>query len=61
MLRFQEESDRDRVISEGPWSFYGRPIVIKAWRRDLELVKEHFNALPIWIRLPNLDFRSWDL
>lgn len=47
-------------MTEGPWGFYGRPIVLKRWHQDLVLKKEDFNSLPISVHLPDLDFRLWD-
>lgn len=59
-VRFRNEEDKEKVLLEGPWNFFGRPIVFKQWNQDLKIEKEAFNTLPIWIHIPKLDLSLRD-
>lgn len=54
-LLFSQEGDCDKILSEGPWLFDGRRIVIKKWfldvalERDLQSMMLGSNSLIRWI------------
>lgn len=44
---------------EGYWAIFSRfPLLLKPWRAGVSIA-EHFDRIPIWIRLPNLKLDLW--
>lgn len=38
--------------------FDSKPVIVKVWDADMNVMKEDFNTLPTWIQL-RIDFKYW--
>ena len=45
-----------RILDEGPWFVYGHPLILKRWTADISMNRQNFETIPVWVRLPNLNF-----
>ncbi|KAK4724533.1 hypothetical protein R3W88_027312 [Solanum pinnatisectum] len=59
MVRFLESEERDAVVKEGVITFDKKPIVIKQWKPDIEVMKEIVDKVPLWIKMPGLEAKYW--
>ncbi|XP_059671037.1 uncharacterized protein LOC132316579 [Cornus florida] len=53
MVRFKNESDIQLVLS-CIHTFEGRPIILKKWDKNVNLVKEVMETVPIWLKIHDL-------
>ncbi|KAG5581916.1 hypothetical protein H5410_052543 [Solanum commersonii] len=59
MVRFLESEERNAVVKEGVIMFDKKPIVIKQWKSDIEVMKEIVDKVPLWIKIPRLEANYW--
>ncbi|KAJ8425600.1 hypothetical protein Cgig2_008578 [Carnegiea gigantea] len=59
LVRFHSLEDKEAVLQKGIYYFNGKPFIIKAWNKELELDKSSINSLPIWVQFPDLDVKYW--
>lgn len=59
MVRFDNEEGKQEVLEGGIYHFDNKPVIVKAWAPEMEFSKEELLTVPIWIRLPGLDFKYW--
>ncbi|KAH0720531.1 hypothetical protein KY285_005340 [Solanum tuberosum] len=59
MVRFLESEERDAVVKEGVIMFDRKPIVIKQWKSDIEVMKEIEDKVPLWIKIQGLESNYW--
>ncbi|KAH0640651.1 hypothetical protein KY285_037237 [Solanum tuberosum] len=50
---------QNEVIQAGIYHFYSKPFIVKAWHADMDFSLEELHTVPIWIKLPGLDFKYW--
>lgn len=48
------------AIEAGPISYDKKPVVIKEWSANLNLMKETMVVVLTWIRLPGLPLKYWE-
>ncbi|CAH9129701.1 unnamed protein product [Cuscuta epithymum] len=60
IFHFQSEDDRTKVISEGPYSSYGKALFLKMLSEDFEFDGEEFLKVPTWIKFPGLSVTLWN-
>lgn len=49
LVRFEKNSDKDRMMYEGPYMLANRPIIIKNWVADFCLEKDVLSEVPLWV------------
>ncbi|XP_016503545.2 uncharacterized protein LOC107821624 [Nicotiana tabacum] len=59
LVRFDSEAGKNKVIEGGIYHFDNKPFIVKVWTTDMEFTREELYTMPIWIRLPGLDFKYW--
>ncbi|WMV06757.1 hypothetical protein MTR67_000142 [Solanum verrucosum] len=59
MVRFNSEEGKLEVLQGGIYHFDNKPLIVKAWTPEMEFSKEELLTIPIWIKLPGLDFKYW--
>ncbi|XP_033513808.1 uncharacterized protein [Nicotiana tomentosiformis] len=59
LVRFDSEAGKNKVIEGGIYHFDNKPFIVKVWTADMEFTREQLYTMPIWIRLPGLDFKYW--
>lgn len=59
IVRFDTGIGKNEVIEGGIYHFDNKPLIVKAWNPDMEFSREELASVPIWIKLPGLDFKYW--
>lgn len=59
LVRFYQAKSRIKVIEEGVQMFDRKPLVVKLWQPDMEVIKETIDKIPMWIRLMGLYIKYW--
>ncbi|CAH9077945.1 unnamed protein product [Cuscuta europaea] len=60
IFKFQNEQDRTKVFTEGPYNLYGRLLILKMLSDDFTFDDEPFLKVPIWVKFPNLPLNLWN-
>ncbi|XP_015168553.1 uncharacterized protein [Solanum tuberosum] len=50
---------KEEVLQGGIYHFDNKPLIVKAWSPDMEFTREELYTVPIWVKLPGLDFKYW--
>ncbi|XP_060183185.1 uncharacterized protein LOC132613154 [Lycium barbarum] len=59
IVRFDTEMGKNDVIQAGIYHFDSKPFIVKAWNSDMDFSREELRTVPIWVKLPGLDFKYW--
>ncbi|XP_074314061.1 uncharacterized protein LOC141649266 [Silene latifolia] len=59
LVRFTKNEDRDALLQSGYYLYDNKPIVIKPWTVDMELVKAKVDVVPVWVKLFNVPLKFW--
>lgn len=59
VFKFNSDEDRTRVVNEGPYLIYNRPLLLKEMPREFNFGDELIHKVPIWVQLPNLPVDYW--
>ncbi|XP_060201887.1 uncharacterized protein LOC132630314 [Lycium barbarum] len=59
LIRFDSEEGKNEAVQAGVYHFDNKPFIVKAWSPDMEFTREELQSVPIWIKLPGLDFKYW--
>ncbi|XP_074297834.1 uncharacterized protein LOC141628615 [Silene latifolia] len=59
LVRFKSKEKQQLVLNNGHLIFDNKPVIVKAWEPDMELVKHDVKRVPIWIKLYGLDVKFW--
>ncbi|XP_056688217.1 uncharacterized protein [Spinacia oleracea] len=59
ILKFPNVEDKNTIVSGGPYTFYGKPIIIKPWVANFNFYEEVLKVIPLWVKFPNLPLNCW--
>ncbi|KAH0682419.1 hypothetical protein KY290_020984 [Solanum tuberosum] len=59
LVQFDCEQGKIDALQGGIYHFDNKPFIVKAWSPEIEFSKEELMTVPIWIKLPGLDFTYW--
>lgn len=59
IFQFDNESSRDSVMLSGPYTVFGRPLMLKAMPPFFEFDDQNVSFLPVWVNLPALPLECW--
>ncbi|XP_060217031.1 uncharacterized protein LOC132644453 [Lycium barbarum] len=59
LVRFDAAEGKNEVIHGGIYHFDNKPLIVKLWSTDMEFTRDELYSVPIWIKLPGLDFKYW--
>ncbi|XP_074286646.1 uncharacterized protein LOC141611891 [Silene latifolia] len=59
IVRFQKSAGRDALLKAGYYLFDNKPVIIKPWSVDMELVKEKVDVVPVWVKLSGIPLKFW--
>ncbi|XP_070025610.1 uncharacterized protein [Nicotiana sylvestris] len=59
IFRFESEEDKNAIQQNGSYTFRNRPMILKQWEADFQLLKELLSVLPIWVCFPGLPLLYW--
>lgn len=57
LMRFNYEERKNEVLQGGIYHFNNKPLIVKEWMLEMDFSKEKLSSVPIWIRLPGLEFK----
>lgn len=57
LMRFDSEVGKQNMIQGGIYHFDNKLLTVKAWSPDMDFPTEELLTVPIWIKLPGLDFK----
>ncbi|XP_059306501.1 uncharacterized protein LOC132057943 [Lycium ferocissimum] len=61
VVRFDTAVGKNEVIQGGIYHFDNKPFIVKAWDPEMEFTREALYTVPIWVKLPGLEFKYWSL
>ncbi|XP_074271599.1 uncharacterized protein LOC141595534 [Silene latifolia] len=59
LVRFKTMEMKEKVLASGHYLFDNKPMIMKAWERDMEMTKEDVKCVHAWIRLHRLPLKLW--
>ncbi|XP_074277998.1 uncharacterized protein LOC141601604 [Silene latifolia] len=59
LVRFKTLAKKQALLESGYYLFDNKPIIIKSWESELDLVKGKVDIVPIWIRLYGIPLKFW--
>ena len=57
VYQFQNVDDKLVVLAEGPYSIYGRPLLLQPMSEYFDFSAENMTTVPVWVRFPNLPLK----
>ncbi|CAH9139079.1 unnamed protein product [Cuscuta epithymum] len=60
IFKFQNDADRMKVLNEGPYTIFGKLLMLKVLSEEFSFDDEEFLKVPIWVKLPNLPMQLWN-
>ncbi|XP_074288780.1 uncharacterized protein LOC141613937 [Silene latifolia] len=59
LVRFKEMKDKEEVLNAGYHMFDNKPLIVKPWQEDVDLLKEEVKVVPAWIHIHGLPLKFW--
>lgn len=59
LVRFDSEVGKNDVLQGGIYHFDNKPFIVKAWNLYMEFSRDELYTVPIWVKLPGLEFKYW--
>ncbi|XP_074288529.1 uncharacterized protein LOC141613686 [Silene latifolia] len=59
LVRFKSRAAREAVLKQGHFLFDNKPLIVRPWSPEIELVKHEVKSVPVLIRLLNLPLKFW--
>ncbi|XP_056688098.1 uncharacterized protein [Spinacia oleracea] len=59
ILKFANVEDKNTIVVGGPYTFYGKPVIIKPWVANFNFYEEVLKVIPLWVKFPNLPLNCW--
>ncbi|CAN4113882.1 unnamed protein product [Withania somnifera] len=50
---------KNEVLQAGIFHFDSKSFIVKAWNPEIDFSREELHTVPLWIKLPSLDFKYW--
>ncbi|CAH9135335.1 unnamed protein product [Cuscuta epithymum] len=60
IFKFQTDEDRMKVLNEGPYTIFGKLLMLKVLSDDFTFDDEEFLKVPIWVKFPQLPMKLWN-
>ncbi|XP_074265837.1 uncharacterized protein LOC141588288 [Silene latifolia] len=59
LVRFKTMEMKEKVLASGHYLFDNKPMIVKAWEKDLEMKKDDVKSVPAWIKIHKLPIKFW--
>lgn len=59
IFKFESELDMNAVLNGGPYSIYGRLLILKPMPDYFDFDTSELIRMPVWVRFPNLPLQCW--
>ncbi|KAL3839389.1 hypothetical protein ACJIZ3_023980 [Penstemon smallii] len=60
VFKFMSDDDRNKVLNEGPYFIFGRPLLLKIMPKCFEFGDEGVSDVSVWVNLPDLPLDCWN-
>lgn len=60
MVKFNLQSDKERVISGGPWMIFDQYLCVAHWTPEFALPSARITKTMVWVRFPGLNLLYYD-
>jgi hypothetical protein len=60
IFAFSSEMEMLDVLGGGPYSVFGRPLILKVMPDFFDFKSTEMTSMPTWVRFPNLPLRCWN-
>nr|GEV63083.1 RNA-directed DNA polymerase, eukaryota, reverse transcriptase zinc-binding domain protein [Tanacetum cinerariifolium] len=61
IIELGNEEGIKKVIKNGPWMVYNKPMVVQKWNIDICFDKAEPKKMPIWVKLLNVPMEAWSV
>ena len=61
LVKFKESQDCNSVLKNGPYFYNGKLIIMRKLSDSLKMDRDLLMSMPIWVRLPCVNLKLWDL
>ena len=59
LARFHTKDNMLKVANGDHIFFDSKPLIMKPWSPDIDVMKDEVKTIPMWIKLPGLDLKYW--
>ncbi|KAL9232919.1 hypothetical protein vseg_007980 [Gypsophila vaccaria] len=59
IVRLNTMEGRDALLASGYYLFENKPLIIKPWKVDMDLVKQKVDTVPVWVRFYGIPLKFW--
>ncbi|XP_057529597.1 uncharacterized protein LOC130808151 [Amaranthus tricolor] len=59
LARFHDKDNMLKVYNGDHIFFDSKPLIMKPWTPDIDVMKDDVKTVPMWIKLPGLDLKYW--
>ncbi|XP_074288536.1 uncharacterized protein LOC141613691 [Silene latifolia] len=59
LVRLKRPEQRDALLNSGYYLFENKPVVVKPWNSEADLVKGDMDIVPVWIRMTGIPLKFW--
>ena len=59
LARFHDKDNMLKIYNGDHIFFDSKPLIMKPWTPDIDVMKEDVKTVPMWIKLPGLDLKYW--
>ncbi|KAE8729402.1 hypothetical protein F3Y22_tig00003715pilonHSYRG00059 [Hibiscus syriacus] len=59
IVKFTDERDYTKILTEGPWTIYGRYLTVQLWSKSFSTFEKYPSHAIVWVRLPGLPYRYY--
>ncbi|CAH9085341.1 unnamed protein product [Cuscuta europaea] len=60
IFKFQSEEDRSKVLHGGPYTVFGKLLMLKELSENFSFEDEEFLKVPIWVKFHDLPLQLWN-
>ena len=60
VFQFQSTDEQTKVLENGPYMIYGRPLLLKSMPKYFAFGKATISALPVWVQLRDMPLYIWN-
>ncbi|XP_074315477.1 uncharacterized protein LOC141651676 [Silene latifolia] len=59
LVRLKTLAQKDNLLNSGPYLFENIPIILRPWSKDVDLIKEKVDKVPVWVKLYGIPIKFW--
>ncbi|XP_074306336.1 uncharacterized protein LOC141641578 [Silene latifolia] len=59
LVRFKTSAAKEAILQQGHFLFDNKPLIVRPWNEDVDLVKDEVKEVLVWVRIHNLHLKFW--